>query len=219
MMSLQNELQEVFNRASQKLPPDVLNTMLGVTRMLVESGIAEKSLRVGDKAPDFDLPNASGEAVRLKGLLDKGPVVLNFYRGGWCPYCNLELNAYQKRLPDINQLGASLVAISPQTPDNSLSTAEKNELKFQVLSDVGNKVADKFGLVFRLPTELQELYNKFGIVLPKFNGDESWELPMPGTYVIDKDGTVSYAFVDADYTKRAEPDEVIAKLQETANKE
>ena len=213
-MSLQKELEERFNMVSQKVPQDVLNTMLDVTRRLVESGIADNSLKVGDKVPDFNLPNAAGEEVRLKELLDKGPVILNFYRGGWCPYCNLELNAYQKHLPDINELGASLVAISPQTPDNSLSTAEKDDLKFQVLSDVGNKVANQFGLVFKVPSELQEIYNNFGITLPKFNGDESWELPMPGTYVIDKDGTVSYAFADADYTKRAEPDEVIAKLEE-----
>ncbi len=218
-MSLQIELDELYKKFTQKVPPDVLNTMLGVTRRLVESGIAKNSLKVGDKAPDFNLPNATGEEVRLKELLDKGPVVLNFYRGGWCPYCNLELNAYQKHLQEINELRASFVAISPQTPDKSLSTAEKNELKFQVLSDVGNKVADQFGLVFKLPTELQELYNNFGISLPKFNGDESWELPMPGTYVISKDGNVQYAFADADYTKRAEPDEVIAKLEETSNKE
>jgi len=218
-MSLQKELEERFNTVSQKVPQDILNTMLDVTRRLVESGIADNSLKVGDKVPDFNLPNAAGEEVRLKEFLDKGPVILNFYRGGWCPYCNLELNAYQKHLPDINELGASLVAISPQTPDNSLSTAEKNELKFQVLSDVGNKVANQFGLVFKVPSELQEIYNNFGITLPKFNGDESWELPMPGTYVIDKDGTVSYAFADADYTKRAEPDEVIAKLEEITTNE
>ena len=218
-MSLQKELEERFNTVSQKVPQDILNTMLDVTRRLVESGIADNSLKVGDKVPDFNLPNAVGEEVRLKELLDKGPVILNFYRGGWCPYCNLELNAYQKHIPDINELGASLVAISPQTPDNSLSTAEKNELKFQVLSDVGNKVANQFGLVFKVPSELQEIYNNFGITLPKFNGDESWELPMPGTYVIDKDGTVSYAFADADYTKRAEPDEVIAKLEEITTNE
>ncbi|MDA2919441.1 AhpC/TSA family protein [Desulfobacterota bacterium AH_259_B03_O07] len=218
-MSLQKELEERFNMVSQKVPQDILNTMLDVTRRLVESGIADNSLKVGDKVPDFNLPNAVGEEVRLKELLDKGPVILNFYRGGWCPYCNLELNAYQKRLPEINELGASLVAISPQTPDNSLSTAEKNELKFQVLSDVGNKVANQFGLVFKVPSELQEIYNNFGITLPKFNGDESWELPMPGTYVIDKDGTVSYAFADPDYTKRAEPDEVIAKLEEITTNE
>jgi len=213
-MSLQIELEELYQGFSQKVPPEVLNTMLDATRRLVDSGMAENSLKVGEKVPDFNLPNPTGESVSLKKLLDKGPVVLNFYRGGWCPYCNLELNAYKKRLPDISKLGASLIAISPQTPDNSLSTAEKNELKFQVLSDVGNKVADKFGLVFKLPTELHEIYNNFGITLPKFNGDESWELPMPGTYVIDKDGTVQYAFASADYTKRAEPDEVISKLEE-----
>ncbi|MCZ6468973.1 MAG: peroxiredoxin-like family protein, partial [Candidatus Dadabacteria bacterium] len=187
-MSLQVELEELYNGFTKKVPPEVLNTMLGVTRRLVNSGIAEKSLKVGEKAPDFNLPNPKGESVNLHSLLEKGPVVLNFYRGGWCPYCNLELNAYQKHLDEINDLGASLVAISPETPDNSLSTAEKNDLKFDVLSDVGNKTANQFGLVFKLPSELHEIYLKFGINIPKFNGDDSWEIPMPGTYVIDKDG-------------------------------
>ena len=149
-MSLQIELDELYRGFTKKVPPDVLDTMLNATRRLVESGIAEKSIKVGEKAPDFNLPNPKGESVGLNELLQKGPVVLNFYRGGWCPYCNLELNAYKKRLPEIEELGASLVAISPQTPDNSLSTAEKNELKFQVLSDVGNRTANEFGLVFTL---------------------------------------------------------------------
>jgi len=218
-MSLREELEARVKGSAERLPPDVLQTMLDVTRRLVDSGIAQRALNVGDKAPNFKLPSATGEEVRLNELLDKGPVILNFYRGGWCPYCNLELNAYQKRIPDIDGLGASLVAISPETPDNSLTTAEKGELKFQVLSDVGNKVADQFGLVFTVPPELQELYDKFGIDIPKYNGDDSWELPMPGTYVVDKDGTVTYAYVDADYTKRAEPDEVIAKLEEISSKE
>jgi len=213
-MSLQIELEEMYNGFTKKVPPEVLNLMLDTTRRLVDSGIAERSLKVGEKAPDFELPNPKGESVNLHSLLEKGPVVLNFYRGGWCPYCNLELNAYQKHLPDIEGLGASLVAISPQTPDNSLSTAEKNDLKFDVLSDVGNKTANQFGLVFKLPSELHELYLKFGINIPKANGDDSWEIPMPGTYVIDKDGTVRYAYANADYTKRAEPVEVIAKLEE-----
>ena len=216
-MSLQIELEEMYNGFTKKVPPEVLNLMLGTTRRLVDSGIAEKSLKVGEKAPDFNLPNPQGESVNLPSLLEKGPVVLNFYRGGWCPYCNLELNAYQKRLQDIDALGASLVAISPQTPDSSLSTAEKNDLKFDVLSDIGNKTANQFGLVFQLPLELHELYLKFGINIPKSNGDDSWEIPMPVTYVIDKDGTVQYAYANADYTKRAEPDEVISKLQELKN--
>lgn len=110
-----------------------------------------------------------------------------------------------------------MVAISPETPDNSLSTAEKNDLKFEVLSDVGNKTANQFGLVFKLPSELHEIYLKSGINIPKFNWDDSWEIPMPGTYVIDKDGTVQYAFADADYTKRAEPAQVISKLEKISS--
>lgn len=213
-MSLQVELDELYQGFTKKVPPEVLNTMLDATRRLVDSGIAEKSLKVGDKAPGFDLPNPKGESVGLEALLEKGPVVLNFYRGGWCPYCSLELKAYKEKLPEIEDLGASLIAISPQTPDNSLSTAEKNELEFEVLSDVGNKTADEFGLVFTLAEELHGLYKNFGLDIPKFNGDDTWELPLPGTYVVDRDGTVKYAFANADYTKRAEPDDVISVLKE-----
>lgn len=213
-MSLQIELDELYTGFTKKVPPDVLDTMLNATRRLVDSGIAENSLKVGEKAPDFNLPNPKGHSVGLNQLLEKGPVVLNFYRGGWCPYCSLELNAYKSRLSEIEELGASLVAISPQTPDNSLSTAEKNDLQFQVLSDVGNKTANEFGLVFTLAEELHDLYKSFGLDIPKYNGDDSWELPMPGTYVLDKDGTVKFAFANADYTKRAEPDDVISALKD-----
>lgn len=216
-MSLQVELDELYNGFTKKAPPEIVNLMLDATRRLADTGIAQNSLKVGKKAPDFELPNVKGESVNLHSLLEQGPVVLNFYRGGWCPYCNLELNAYNKHLGDIENLGASLVAISPQTPDNSLSTAEKNDLKFEVLSDVGNQTANQFGLVFKVDSSLHEIYTKFGLVIPKFNGDDSWEIPLPGTYVIDKDGTVKYAFANADYTKRAEPDEVIAKLQELSS--
>ncbi len=216
-MSLQVELDELYNGFTKKAPPEVVNLMLDATRRLADTGIAQNSLKVGEKAPDFELPNVKGESVNLHSLLEQGPVVLNFYRGGWCPYCNLELNAYNKHLGDIENLGASLVAISPQTPDNSLSTAEKNDLKFEVLSDVGNQTANQFGLVFKVDSSLHEIYTKFGLVIPKFNGDDSWEIPLPATYVIDKDGTVKYAFANADYTKRAEPDEVIAKLQELSS--
>jgi peroxiredoxin len=216
-MSLQVELEELYNGFTKKVPPEIVNVMLDATRRLADTGIAQNSIKVGEKAPEFELPNVNGQSVNLQSLLEQGPVVLNFYRGGWCPYCNLELNAYNKHLGDIENLGASLVAISPQTPDNSLSTAEKNDLKFEVLSDVGNKAADQYGLVFKLDSSLHDIYTKFGLVLPKFNGDDSWEIPLPGTYVIDTDGTVKYAFANADYTKRAEPDEVIAKLEELKN--
>jgi peroxiredoxin len=146
-------------------------------------------------------------------LLKQGPVVLTFYRGDWCPYCNLQLRAYQAILPRIRELGANLVAISPQTPDNSLSTAEKKGLTFPVLSDGGNAVARRYGLVF----SLSETLRTTGANLPSFNGDDSWDLPMPGTFVIAPDGTVRLAFVDADWTRRLEPAAILDALQRLTN--
>src|SRR6266404_8192805 len=153
---------------------------------LAASGISQHALKAGDRVPDFRLPDARGDYVRLCDLLAKGPVVLSFYRGGWCPYCNLELRALQKVLPQITALGAQLVAISSQTPDESLSTAEKNELAFPVLSDVGSATAKAFGIAFDLAEELRPIYARFGHALPDKNGDESRVLPIPATYVIDR---------------------------------
>jgi peroxiredoxin len=125
------------------------------------------------------------------------------------------LQAYQEILPDLKALGANLVAISPQTPEYSLSMAEKHKLGFEVLSDNGNRVARQFGLVFALGEPLRQVYkDKFGVDLPEFNADESYELPMPGTFIISPDGTIQYAFVDPDYTTRSEPEEIIQRLRE-----
>ena len=169
---------------------------------------------VDDQAPNFVLPDATGNSVELRTLLQHGPVVLTFYRGGWCPYCNIELRALQSALPQIRGHHATLVAVSPQTPDQSLSTAEKNELEFPVLSDSGNKVAREYGIVFTLPEALRPIYENFGIELPAHNGDESFDLPVPATYVIDGEGKVRYAFVNADYRQRAEPSDIVAALAE-----
>jgi len=188
--------------------------MRQATRNLAASGIVGESVGAGDRAPRFSLPNAKGETVSSADLLAKGPLVVSFYRGGWCPYCNVELKALQERLPEIADLGASLVAVSPETPDHSLATAEVNALAFEVLSDRGNGVARAFGLVFELGDELKPIYEKLGIDLIKRNGDDSYELPLPATYVIAADGTVQMAFVDADYTRRLDPEEVIAALRQ-----
>ena len=179
---------------------------------VVDAGVIEGAKKMGDEAPGFTLTNQNGEEVSLSALLEQGPVVLMWYRGGWCPYCNLTLRAYQERLEDIRAHGATLVALTPELPDKSMSTAEKEGLGFEVLSDVGNEVAREYGVVFKLTEGVQANYEQaFG--LSTYNGDESGELPLAATYVIDQDGTIRWAFLDADYRNRAEPADVIAALE------
>lgn len=212
-MSLQDQIIEFQKEFLKNVPDEVLKVILKATERLAQSGIANNSLKVGDKAPSFSLPGVNGKSVPSIQLIEKGPLVINFYRGGWCPYCNLELKAYQDILPEIEKLGAQLIAISPNLPDKSLSTKEKNSLAFEVLSDIGNKTAREFGLVFTLDDKIRPIYKQFGINIPEDNGDESYELPFPATYVVNSDGTIVLAFVDADYTKRLDPAEVIKALK------
>ncbi|MCC7412746.1 MAG: AhpC/TSA family protein [Gammaproteobacteria bacterium] len=211
--SLAVQLETQQRQSAEKMPAEIRAKMARADEALAASGLPARSLREGRTVPDFTLPNARGEDVSLAALLARGPVVLSFYRGGWCPYCNLELRALQNVLGEIETLGASLVAISPEQPDQSLSTAGKNALAFEVLSDAGNRVARDFGLVFELAEELRPVFAKFGIDLAARNGDDSFELPVPATYVIDRGGVVRYAFVDTDYRKRAEPLDILTSLQ------
>jgi len=177
-----------------------------------KSGIVEKAKNVGDIAPNFTLQNATDQTVELKEYLKKGKVILTWYRGGWCPYCNFTLQHLQRELPNFNALGANLIALTPELPDHSLSTAEKNELQFEVLSDIDNKVAKEYGLVFYLGDEVARLYNE-GFNLIGYNGNEDNELPLAATYIIDQSGKIEYAFVEADYRVRAEPSELTAFLR------
>lgn len=171
-----------------------------------------KALKMADKAIPFTLKNATGQEVALASLLAKGPVVLTWYRGGWCPYCNVALKQLQQKLPQIKALGATLVALSPELPDNTLSTKEKDKLEFEVLSDLNNEVARMYGIVFKLSPETGAKYNE-SFQLNAHNGSMSEELPFPATYIIDKSGVIQYAFVDADYKKRVNVDTVVAKLK------
>ena len=212
--SLADRLGETVENFMSSLPDEDAQITGGSFEKLAASQTAENALAVGEIVPDFTLPNVTGDPVTLSDMLNKGPVVLNFYRGGWCPFCNLELQALQARLPEIKALGATLVGISPETPDNSLTAIEKHQLEFEVLSDVGNKTARKFGLLFTVYEEMRPLYLKWGLDVPASNGDDSWELPVPATYVVDRNAVVHAAHVDKDYTKRMEPDKVIAALQE-----
>jgi len=180
---------------------------------LNETGIIESALNVGDMAPDFTLPNATGDEVSLSAILEQGPAVLTWYRGGWCPYCNIQLRTMQEALPHFEAAGGQLVAISPETPDNSLDTKDKNELAFEVLSDVGSKVAHAFGIAYELPEVVQEQF-KGKLDLAKHNTDEhEYTLPLSATYVVGQDGKIAYAFLDAEYRNRAEPKEIIEVLE------
>ncbi|MCB2230452.1 AhpC/TSA family protein [bacterium] len=209
--SLQAQLDERKAQFTENAPPEMINAFEQGVVDVAESGVLETALREGDMAPMFSLPGALGDTVALADLTAEGPVVLIWYRGGWCPYCNLQLSAMQEVLPQIKQRGASLVAISPQVPDSSLSTKEKSSLQFTVLSDRGNAVARQFGIVYKLPEGVKEQFEG-RLDIPAYDGDDSWELPLAATYIVGADGVIRYAFVDPDYRKRAEPAEILGEL-------
>lgn len=198
------------------VPPSVITAMHRATAELIASRQAERAKKAGDIAPAFTLNDQDGRSVRSAALLEQGPLVLTFYRGVWCPYCNMELEAIQAALPEIKARGASVVAISPQTPPNSRKSVRQNRLTFPILSDVGGEVGAAFGLRFALPDYLIELYKRFKNDLPAFNADPSWTLPMPARYVIGTDGLIAYAEVNPDYTKRPDPSELLPVLEKLA---
>jgi len=212
-MSLQDELDALRAEFVRSAPPGRAALYDAKVDELRRTFPIKKALKTGDHAPDFTLPNPSGRAVSLSALLHSGPAVVMFYRGGWCPYCNLQLRAYQQALGEITALGAKLVAISPQLPDGSMSTAETNRLSFDVLSDVGNRVARSFGLVYSLPQELRAALTSNNKALPGINGDNSWELPLPATYVLAPDRKIALAEIELDYRERLEPDAIVAALR------
>ncbi len=212
-MTLKQELSRERDHWASVMDAPTVALMNRANDSLRTPEVLGRALQEGDPAPNFRLPDAQGGSVELKALLERGPVVLTFYRGQWCPYCNLELRAYQKLLPQLQALGANLVAVSPQTPDNSLSTAEKNELAYPVLSDVGLHVTRAYGLAFDLPSELVELYRRRNNDLVKWNGEGGWSLPIPATYVIGQDARIALAHVDPDYRDRLEPEAVLARLR------
>ena len=212
-MSLQEQLKAKYEEIKKNAPNEVA-IFDADTESFISSGDAPQGLQVGDQLASFELPNQLGQTISLDELQGDSNIVISFYRGGWCPYCNIELCVLQQALPGFKSHGARLIAISPQLPDESMSTAEKNELSFPVLSDAGNKVAREFGLVFTLSEQLRPLYESFNIDLPATNGDKSFELPIPATFIIDSDGVVKGAFVNADYKQRMDLSDIINVLKE-----
>jgi peroxiredoxin len=212
-VSLSEQAQQNANAFIASLPDDVKHIVGSSMQALMESNIGSQAKNVGDQAPDFSLPNVKGGLSALSDFFETGPVVLSFYRGGWCPYCNLEFKALQSRLEEFKSLGATLIGISPETPDNSLTTVEKNNLQFDVLSDVGNYVVKQYGLSFIVDESMRPLYLKWGINVPEANGDDSYELPIPATYVIDQQGVIRAAHVDKNYINRMDPEDIVVALK------
>ncbi len=214
MLETTRELEQLSQEVRTTASPERLQANTQTISDLIASGLSASALREGDVAPDFALPDTHGRLLALKTLLDRGPVVISFYRGLWCPFCNLELRGLQRVLPEIVQLGASLVAISPQLPDHSLSTEEKNQLTFPVLSDLGNIVAKRFGIVFTLPAALVQANNAIGRDLVEINGEAgAAQLPMPATFVLDRSAVIRLAFVEEDWRKRLDPDIILDTLR------
>lgn len=211
-LTLKEQLEEYEAIAREKIPEAMKQTMISATNKLRKSNMESDFLKVGDKAPDFDLDSFEGVEYDLYDMLENGPVVISFYRGGWCPYCNLELKALNKVYDDIKAKGAELIAISPEMPDRAVVTANKNKLAFPLLYDRKAKVADKYNLVFELDDSLKPIYKSFGIDLEQVNGDDDWEIPVPATYIIGQDRTVKFAFADVDYKNRAEPSDILEAL-------
>ena len=209
-MDLQKELSAVEQMVRDKTPPYVMPTIEASIHAVKESGLESRALQPGESITDFELPNATGVMVKSLELRTRGPLLIVFYRGGWCPFCNLTLQAFQEWHSEIANRGVTLVAISPQTPDHSLTLQEKHSLRFPVLSDSGNKVAQQFGIVFELDRDLRVVQEQFGVGIPSFNGDHSFQLPVPAVFLVSKDGKVLDSFVEVNYMKRLAPETAIS---------
>ncbi|WDE06184.1 AhpC/TSA family protein [Thalassomonas viridans] len=218
-MSLQDQLNAFKEQFKKQAPEAAFNAFARSTQELIESGQAEKALKAGNTAPDFMLTDPEDNEVALEDLLAKGPVVLSFYRGVWCPYCNIELQALEAAADEIRAKGATLVAVSMQGAADSRKSQRDNNLSFPILTDQAGELAEKFGIRWAVQDYVIEFKKMFNVVLPNIHGDGEWNLPMPARYVIDTNGTIAYAEVNPDYTQRPEPSDlfpVLDSLTETA---
>jgi len=209
MTTLASQLSNVYSTFEKQAPKPAFNTIKDEKANFLAVFDPSKAPQVGDRFPDFDLSNAYGEQVRTTDLLASSAFLITFYRGEWCPFCNLALRDLQKHLDEFKAKNITLIAISPELPNNSLTTIEKSELKFEVLSDVHNKLAHQLNIVWAQGQPMQQLLDSFGHNLPKRNGDESYEVPVPATFLVDQSGIIRNSYVNADYTKRLETTEAL----------
>jgi peroxiredoxin len=213
-VSLAIDLSTLKDGMYAQMPKEYSHAISKSIEDFVQTWNPANAINVGQPFPDFSLSDATGKQVSMRGLLAKGPLLISFYRGGWCPYCNLALNALQDSLSAIKARGVTLVAISPELPDQSLTMQEKNELQFPVLSDVENNLARKLGILFQQPDTLRPILEANGVDLRARNGDDSYKVPFPASYLVDSKGIIQYAFLDPDYTRRLEPSTALRWIDE-----
>lgn len=216
--TLKAKLEAKSAESAKRVPAEVRAEFAKGIKAVKDSGIEKSAKQVGDKAPDFTLKTPIDSEVTLSKVLQKGPVILTWYRGGWCPYCNIALAAYQDKLEAIRAEGATLVALTPELTGKAMTTTESQKLDFTVLTDLNHEVAKKYGLVFQLTPEVEKLYKGL-FDLTKFNGAKAGDkdLPLSATYIIDQKGVIRWAFLNADYRQRAEPADVLAFLKKLKN--
>jgi len=211
MTTLKEQIGKLQEEFMTQLPKETLDTLFKALDDMAAANLTQNAIGNNQVLPSGELLNLEGKAQSLEDIIDT-PTVISFYRGSWCPYCNLELKALQDILPQIKEKGASLIAISPEKPDSSLSFKEKLELDFDVFTDTNNNYARELGLVFKLEDHIDKLYKEFGFDLEKFNDLTSQELPFPATIIVDKTGKITYSFVSENYTLRTEPSEILSEL-------
>ncbi len=212
MENLKTALQNLGEQVKQSLPESIFDGIEKSVEDLKQSQFKDGIIKLHDLLPEFALPNAKGEIVKLKDFIPQNKLIVSFYRGGWCPFCNLELNALQRNVSTFEEKGAKLIAISPESPDNSLSTIEKNNLSFQVLTDKNNEYAKKLGLVFQLSDDLKKQFSELGLDLKAYNDANEYSLPIPATFVVNEQGEIIYKFADVDFKNRADINEIIKVL-------
>jgi peroxiredoxin len=210
--SFKEQVDELKEQMKAAAPAEILAVFSKEAEDLGLSDVAKNALQPGTRAPLFTLPNATGSLRSLSDALGTGNVVLTFYRGIWCPYCNLQLKIYQETLPRIEAMGASLLAVSPNIPDHSLSMKEKHALSYEVLSDFDNQIAKQYKIVFSQSDAVADMGKKVGVDIAAFNGVAKREIPVPATFIIDRQGIIRFTFGNGDYTKRVEPQTVLDAL-------
>lgn len=211
--SLSDIIERTMATLRDSIPDETLARFDEATKALIKTGIGYKCLNIGDKIPIFTLNNIDNISVNIVDILARGPVVISMFRGTWCTFCSIEMRAMQRMLPDVRKLGGEIIAISPQVKTKQPAVSGECNLDFEILVDKGNKVSRKFGLTYNIPSDLRSIYlESFGIDIPSYNGDDSFELPITATYVVSADGVIRYAFTDPDHRKRAEPSEILKAL-------